>query len=71
MSPATFSSKELGILSAAIEEAWQCVQASGANYNDDEESARMALGREIFALVKHGEWNQQQLVDSALLRFKL
>jgi len=63
--PGVFDPDEARILGAAFEKAWASVQASGAVFDTEAESARAILAKHIIAAAKQGE--QARLRDGALV----
>jgi hypothetical protein len=63
-----FDPDEVRILVAALEAAWETVQASGAKFDTDAdvESARTTLAKHIMEAAKLGERDQRRLSDGAV-----
>jgi hypothetical protein len=68
-----FSPETVGILSAALDDAWQQVEADKPTYKVDGNLARAreVLARHIVEMASHGVLDRQRLVQSALDRLKL
>jgi hypothetical protein len=66
-----FDSDEVLILTAALDQAWATVQASGASFDgdDDAQSARSLLAKNIVEAALRGELNVRRLYEGALARF--
>jgi hypothetical protein len=66
--PAAFDPDTIGILSAALDEAWRQVEANGTVYKLDghREGARNALAKSIVDMAKKGERDPQRLIEGAL-----
>jgi hypothetical protein len=62
-----FDPEEVRILVAAFEKAWASVQASGAIFETDAESARAILAKHIIEAAKQGERDHGRLRDDALV----
>jgi hypothetical protein len=69
--PEAFDPETIRVLSAALEDAWGRVQASGARFEDRAEAARTALAKQIVDIAKRGERDRKRLVEDALIRFRL
>jgi hypothetical protein len=63
-----FDPEALKILSAALDEAWKSVQASGATYEteDERKAVRDMLAKRIVNIAKQGERNSHALARDAL-----
>jgi alcohol dehydrogenase class IV len=66
-----FDPDEIRILVAALDKAWESVQASGAKFDTDAhaETARAIIAKHIVEAAKHGERDQGRLRDGALVAF--
>jgi hypothetical protein len=64
-----FGPHEIRTLVAALDKAWESIQASGATFSTGAhaESARAILAKHIIDAAKQGERDQQRLRDGALL----
>jgi hypothetical protein len=64
-----FGPHEIRTLVAALEKAWESIQASGATFSTGAhaESARAILAKHIIDAAKQGERDQGRLRDGALL----
>jgi hypothetical protein len=64
-----FGPHEIRTLVAALDKAWESIQASGATFTTGAhaESARAILAKHIIDAAKQGERDQQRLRDGALL----
>jgi hypothetical protein len=71
--PAAFDPETVRILSTALDDAWQAVQANKAAFKVDghPEGARDALAKHIVDMAKQGERDPQRLIEGALTRLKL
>jgi hypothetical protein len=65
-----FDPETIQILVAAFDEAWKAVQASGAPFGSERyvELARQILGKSIIDDATHGDRDQHELTQSALLK---
>jgi len=68
VNPEAFDPDTIRILVGAMDDAWQTVQASGADFDGDgyPESARAELAKHIVEMAKQGERNQRRLCEGAL-----
>src|SRR2546429_4779055 len=66
--PGVFDPDEVRILSAALDKAWQSIQAGGAKFDTDAEAeaVRAILAKHIIETAKKGERDERQLCDGAL-----
>jgi hypothetical protein len=64
-----FDPKEVHILTAAFDQAWKAVQASGAHYATEAhaEAARIGIAKHIIEAATQGERNERRLCDGALV----
>jgi hypothetical protein len=64
-----FTPEAVKILTAAFDDAWARLEASGAPYSTAEyaEAARTHLARNIIDTARRGEWDQNKLSANALL----
>jgi hypothetical protein len=64
-----FTPEAVKVLTAAFDDAWAHLEASGAPYSSPEyaEAARTHLARNIIDTARRGEWDQKKLSDDALL----
>jgi hypothetical protein len=64
-----FGPHEIRTLVAALDKAWETIEASGTNVTTGAhaESARAILAKHIIDAAKQGERDQQRLRDGALL----
>lgn len=64
-----FTPEAVKVLTAAFDDAWFRLQASGAPYSTPEyaEAARTHLAKSIIGAAQRGEWDQKKLCDDALL----
>jgi hypothetical protein len=71
--PAAFDPEAISILSGALDDAWQVVEANKAALRMDghPEAARNALAKHIVDMAKQGERDRQRLIEGALARLKL
>ena len=71
--PEAFDPEAILILSDALNDAWQVVQANKAAFKVDghADAARTALAKHIVDMAKKGEWDRQRLIEGALMRLKL
>jgi hypothetical protein len=71
--PAAFDPDTIHILSGALDDAWQVVEANKAAFKVDgnPDGARQALAKQIVDMAKQGERDRQRLIEGALARFKL
>jgi hypothetical protein len=70
--PAAFDPDTIGILSAALDEAWRQVEANRTVYKLDghAEGARNVLAKSIVDMVKEVERDPQRLIQGALTRLR-
>jgi hypothetical protein len=70
---AAFDPETISILSDALDDAWQVVQANKTAFGIDghPEGARQALAKHIIELAKQGERDRQRLIEGALAALKL
>src|SRR5262245_66383365 len=65
---AAFDTEATRVLGEAFETAWQAVVTSGAAIADGQADAfRECLARRMIEMGRRGEWNQDRLVEDALL----
>jgi hypothetical protein len=71
--PAAFDPETISILSGALDDAWQAVEADKTAFRMDghPEAARNALAKHIVDMAKQGERDRQRLMEGALARLKL
>ena len=71
--PAAFDPNTIRILSRALDDAWQAVQANKTTFkmDDHRNGAREALAKHIVDMAKKGERNPQRLIEGALSRLRL
>jgi hypothetical protein len=64
-----FTPEAVKILTAAFDNAWFEIKASGAPYGTPEyaEAARTHLAKFIISAAQRGEWDQKKLCNDALL----
>ena len=64
-----FTPEAVKVLTAAFDDAWARLQASGAPYSTPEyaEAARIHMARDIINAARRGECDQKKLSDDALL----
>jgi rRNA pseudouridine-1189 N-methylase Emg1 (Nep1/Mra1 family) len=64
-----FTPAAVKLLTAAFDNAWFALQASGAPYSTPEyaEAARTHLAKFIIGAAQRGEWDQKKLSDDALV----
>jgi hypothetical protein len=64
-----FGPHEIRTLVAALDKAWESIQASGTKFDTGAhaEAARAVLAKHIIDAAKQGERDQQRLRDGALL----
>jgi hypothetical protein len=67
-----FDPETISILSGALDDAWQVVQANRAAFRVDgnPEGVRNALAKHIVGMAKQGERDRQRLMESALVELK-
>ena len=65
----TFDPEAVNVLTAAFDDAWNRLEASGAPYGTPEyaEAARIHLARCIIGAARRGELDPKKLSDDALL----
>jgi hypothetical protein len=70
--PAAFDPETIAILSDALDNAWNSVEANKRAYKLDghAEGARQALARHLVDIATQGERDPQRLIDGALARLK-
>ena len=70
--PGVFDPEEIRILSAALDKAWQLIQASGAKFETDAEAEvmRAILAKHIIETAKQGERDERLLCDVALAQLR-
>ena len=68
-----FDPEALRILTAAFDNAWGHLQASGARLESEraQERARDIIAKYIIEQARHGERDEQRLRDGALLQYTL
>jgi len=66
--PAVFDPGTIHILSDALDDAWQVVQANQSKFkiDGDAEAARTLLAKHIVDMAKNGERDRQCLTEGAL-----
>jgi hypothetical protein len=71
--PGAFDPEAISILSGALDDAWQVVEANKAALRMDghPEAARNALAKHIVDIAKQGERDRQRLIEGALAALKL
>jgi len=71
--PAAFDSDTISILSGALDDAWQVVEANKPAFKVDgnADGARQTLAKHIVDMAKQGERDRQRLIEDALARLKL
>jgi hypothetical protein len=71
--PGAFDPETISILSGALDDAWQMVEANKAAFkiNGHPEGARNALATHIVDMAKQGERDRQRLMEGALAALKL
>ena len=64
-----FTPEAVKVLTAAFDDAWARLEASGAPYSTPEyaEAARTHLAKSIIVAAQRGEWDPNKLCDEALL----
>ena len=68
---AVFNAEEIGILTAAFDQAWQLMEGSGAKFGTDRHAAKVreALAKHIIEAAKQGERDPQRLMEAALVGY--
>jgi hypothetical protein len=63
----------ISILSGALDDAWQVVEANKTVFRIDghADGARQTLAKYIVDMAKQGERDRQRLIEGALVRLKL
>jgi hypothetical protein len=70
--PTAFDPETIAILSAALDDAWEVIEANPAFKIDGHaESARNALAKHIVDMAKQGERDRPGLTEGALARLRL
>jgi hypothetical protein len=71
--PTAFDPETISILSGALDDAWQAVEANKTAFriDGDPEGARNALAKRIVDMGKQGERDRQRLMEGALAALKL
>jgi len=71
--PAVFDPDTIRLLSGALDDAWQFVEANKATFKVDghAEEARTALAKHIVEMAKNGERNRLRLIEGALTQLML
>ena len=67
--PTAFDPDEVGILSGALDDAWETIKASGAHLDGDARAVRDALAKHIVEEAQRGELNRRKLCGGALVHF--
>ena len=69
--PAVFNAEEVRVLTAAFDQAWQLMEASGAKFETDShaEKVREVLAKHIIEAAKQGERDPQRLIEAALVGY--
>jgi hypothetical protein len=65
-----FDPETLTVLSAALDRAWDFVQADAAFATSDPSQLRSALATSIFAVARQGERNVVRLANGAISRLR-
>ena len=71
--PAVFDPETVRLLSGALDDAWQVVEANKATFKVDghAEEARTGLAKHIVEMAKNGERNRLGLIEGALTQLML
>jgi hypothetical protein len=68
--PESFDPETLRILCAALDDAWQHLEA-GTHLNGSADAARAVLARHIVAMARQGQRDRGRLIEGALARLRL